>query len=215
LVFKTWFSWIRGNDKIIIGNLEKQGETLVRATSDLVALISNYEKSDLTQRASTIKELEHEGDRLTHELFIMISATFVTPFDREDITGLASSIDEILDFTDGVADRFLLFKINKPSPYMLHLSKILFLASQEIYHVLCILGKIKNSHKLMEYCTRIKKYEHEADSIYRNAIAELFELNDNPIEVIKLKEIYENLEESVDKCQDVADIVEDIALKYG
>jgi uncharacterized protein Yka (UPF0111/DUF47 family) len=67
----------------------------------------------------------------------------------------------------------------------------------------------------MEYCNSIKKYEHEADSIYRNAIAELFELNDNPIEVIKLKEIYENLEESVDKCQDVADIVEDIALKYG
>jgi uncharacterized protein Yka (UPF0111/DUF47 family) len=67
----------------------------------------------------------------------------------------------------------------------------------------------------MEYCNSIKKYEHEADSIYRNAIAELFELNDNPIEVIKLKEIYENLEESVDKCQDVADIMEDIALKYG
>lgn len=187
LVFKTWFSWIRGNDKIIIGNLEKQGEILVRATSELVALLSNYDKNDLTQKTSTIKELEHEGDKLTHELFTMITATFVTPLDREDISGLASSIDEVLDFTDGVADRFLLFKINKPSPYMLDLSKILFLASQEIYHVLGMLGKIKNSHKLMEYCNTIKKYEHEADSIYRNAIAELFELNYNPIEVIKLK----------------------------
>ena len=132
MVFKTWFSWIRGNDKIIIGNLEKQGEILVRATSDLVALISNYDNSNLSQRASIIKELEHEGDRLTHELFTMISATFVTPLDREDISGLASSIDEVLDFTDGVADRFLLFKISKPSPYMLDLSKILFLASEEI-----------------------------------------------------------------------------------
>jgi uncharacterized protein len=215
LVVKTWFSWIRGNDKIIIGNLEKQGEILVKATSDLVALISDYDKNDLTQRASAIKELEHEGDRLTHELFTMISATFVTPLDREDISGLASSIDEVLDYTDGVADRFLLFKISRPSPYMLHLSKILFSASQEIYHGLCILGKIKNSHKLMEYCNSIKKYEHEADNVYRNAIAELFELNDNPIEVIKLKEIYENLEESVDKCQDVSDVIEDIALKYG
>ena len=215
MVFKTWFSWIRGNDKIIIGNLEKQGEILVKATSALVTLITNYDKNDLTQRASAIKELEHEGDRLTHELFTLISATFVTPLDREDISGLASSIDEVLDFTDGVADRFLLFKINKPSAYMVDLSKILFLASQEIYHALCILSKIKNSHKLMEYCNSIKKYEHEADSTYRNAIAELFELNDNPIEVIKLKEIYENLEESVDKCQDVADVVEDIALKYG
>lgn len=187
LVFKTWFSWIRGNDKIIIGNLEKHGEILVRATSELVALLSNYDKNDLTQKTSTIKELEHEGDKLTHELFTMITATFVTPLDREDISGLASSIDEVLDFTDGVADRFLLFKINKPSPYMLDLSKILFLASQEIYHVLGMLGKIKNSHKIMEYCNTIKKYEHEADSICRNAIAGLFELNYNPIEVIKLK----------------------------
>lgn len=215
MVLKAWFSWIRGSDKVIIDNLEKQGEILVRATSDLVTLISNYDKNNLTQTALKIKELEHEGDRLTHELFTAISATFVTPLDRDDISSLASSIDEVLDFTDGVADRFLLFKINKPSPYMLHLSKLLFSASQEIYHALCILRKIKNSHRLMEYCNNIKKYEHEADSIYRNAIAELFELNDNPIEVIKLKEIYENLEESVDKCQDVADIVEDIALKYG
>jgi len=155
LVFETWFSWIRGNDKIIIGNLEKQGEVLVRATSELVALLSNYDKNDLTQKTSTIKELEHEGDKLTHELFTMITATFVTPLDREDISGLASSIDEVLGFTDGVADRFLLFKINKPSPYMLDLSKILFLALQEIYHVLGMLGKIKNSQKPMEYCKEV------------------------------------------------------------
>ena len=212
---KKWLSWIRGNDKMIVENLEKQGEVLVRATSDLVLLISNYEKNNITQKASVIKELEHEGDRLTHELFTMISSTFVTPLDREDISGLASSIDEVLDFTDGVADRFLLFKINKPAPYMLELSKILLLASQQISQILVMLRKINNSHTLMEFCNTIKKYEHEADGIYRNAIAELFETNDNPIEVIKLKEIYENLEESLDKCQDVADIVEDITLKYG
>lgn len=100
MVFKSWFSWIRSKDKIIIGNLEKQGEVLVRATSDLVALVSNYDKNNLTHRASIIKDLEHEGDGLTHELFTMISATFVTPLDREDISGLASSIDEVLDFTD-------------------------------------------------------------------------------------------------------------------
>jgi uncharacterized protein len=200
---------------MIIENLEKQGEVLVRATSDLVLLISNYEKNNITQKASAIKELEHEGDRLTHELFTMISSTFVTPLDREDISGLASSIDEVLDFTDGVTDRFLLFKINKPAPYMLELSKILLLASQQISQILIMLRKKNNLHTLMEFCNTIKKYEHEADGIYRNAIAELFETNNNPIEVIKLKEIYENLEESLDKCQDVADIVEDITLKYG
>lgn len=112
LVSKGWLSWIRGNDKRIIDTLEKQGEILVKATSDLVEMISNYEKNNTGQKASTIKELEHEGDRLTHELFTMVSSTFVTPLDREDISGLASSIDEVIDFTDGVADRFLLFKIS-------------------------------------------------------------------------------------------------------
>jgi uncharacterized protein Yka (UPF0111/DUF47 family) len=97
---------------------------------------------------------------------------------------------------------------------MLELSKILLSASQEIYLLMTQIRKLKNANELVEHCRDIKRYEHEGDKIYRTAIAELFE-TDNAIEIIKLKEIYETLEGSLDRCQEVADIVEDIALKYG
>ncbi len=210
-----WLSWLRGSDKGIINKIEKQAENLVKITSALVDFISNYEVLETDKRTSTIKEFEREGDKLTHELFIMISTTFVTPLDKEDISSLTSAIDEVLDCTDGTADRLLLFKI-RPNTYMLEFAKTLLLASQEIYSAISKLKELKNSQsRIVDNCSKIKEYEHQADTIYRNAIAELFETNGNAIEIIKLKDIYENLEQSLDRCQDVADIIEDITLKYG
>ena len=127
---------------------------------------------------------------------------------------MASAIDEVLNYTDGTADRFVLFKIREPTPYMLELAKVLLSASQEIYLLMTQIRKLKNANELVDRCRDIKRYEHEGDKIYRTAIAELFE-TDNAIEIIKFKEIYETLEGSLDRCQEVADIVEDIALKYG
>ena len=207
-----WLSWVRTNDKTIIDMLENQGANLVKTTSSLVELLSYYDT--LGERKSRIKDLEHEGDQIAHKLFTILAQTFVTPLDREDISRLASAIDEVLNYTDGTADRFVLFKIREPTPYMLELAKILLSASQEIYLLMTQIRKLKNANELVERCRDIKRYEHEGDKIYRTAIAELFE-TDNAIEIIKLKEIYETLEGSLDRCQEVADIVEDIALKYG
>src|ERR671910_2118572 len=207
-----WLSWLRANDKTIIDMLENQGANLVKATSSLVELFTYYDS--VTERKSKIKALEHEGDKITHDLYTITSQTFVTPLDREDISRLTSSIDEVLNYTDGTADRFVLFKIREPTPYMLELSKILLSASQEIYLLMTQIRKLKNANELVARCRDINRYEHEGDKIYRTAIAELFE-TDNAIEIIKLKEIYETLEGALDRCQEVADIVEDIALKYG
>ena len=168
----------------------------------------------VAERNSKIKDLEHEGDKIVHKLYTILALTFVTPLDREDISRLASSIDEVLNYTDGTADRFVLFKIQQPTSYMIELAKILLSASQEIYVLMTRIKKLKNANELVEHCRIIKRYEHEGDKIYRTAIAELFE-KDNAIEIIKLKDIYETLEGSLDRCQEVADIVEDIALKYG
>jgi predicted phosphate transport protein (TIGR00153 family) len=192
--------------------LESQGANLVKATSSLFELVINFNM--VAERNSRIKDLEHEGDQIAHNLFTILAQTFVTPLDREDISRLASAIDEVLNYTDGTADRFVLFKIREPTPYMLELAKILLSASQEIYLLMRQLRKLKNANELVERCRAIKRYEHEGDKIYRTAIAELFE-TDNAIKIIKLKEIYETLEGSLDRCQEVADIVEDIALKYG
>jgi uncharacterized protein len=209
---KGWLSWVRANDKTITDMLESQGANLVKATSSLFELVTDFNM--VAERNSKIKDLEHEGDQIAHKLFTILAQTFVTPLDREDISRLASAIDEVLNYTDGTADRFVLFKIREPTPYMLELSKILLSASQEIYLLMTQIRKLKNANELVERCRNIKRYEHEGDKIYRTAIAELFE-TDNAIEIIKLKEIYETLEGSLDRCQEVADIVENIALKYG
>lgn len=207
-----FLSWVRANDREIIDKLGMQSANLLKGTSALVELISNFD--NISERKARIKDLEHEGDRITHEIYTMLDRTFVTPLDREDISSLTGAVDEILDYTDGTAERFLLFKIKEPTPYMLELSKILLSASQEIHLLMGRLRGFKNSADLIEHCRNISKYEHEADTIYRTAIAELFETN-NPIEIIKLKEIYETLEGALDRCADVADVFEDIALKYG
>ncbi|GKS61164.1 phosphate transport regulator [Candidatus Nitrosocosmicus sp.] len=216
MVSKKWLSWIKGNDKVIIQLLEKQSSNLVVATNYLIELVlESQEKNICEEKVSQIKNLEHEGDHITHSLFTTLFQTFVTTLDREDIAGLASAIDEVLDYTEGIADRFLLFKMRNPTIHMINLSKILHSATEEIHVFTKILSETKNVSALIPHCNSLKNYEQQADNVYRRAIAELFETNSDAIEVIKFKEIYEIFESSLDKCQDVADIVEDIVLKYG
>ena len=208
---KGWLSWIRSNDKAIIDVLGEQAENLLKATSMLVELMTKYES--VPDYLSKITDMEHEGDEIAHKLFNIIDQTFVTPIDREDISKLTSSLDEILDSTQGAADRLVLFKIKKPTLYMIEIAKVLLSASQEVYQAILQIRNFKRTTDLVEHCHNISKYEHQGDTVYRNAIAELFETN-NPIEIIKLKEIYETLEGALDRCADVADVIEDITLKY-
>ena len=208
---KGWLSWIRSNDKAIIDVLGEQAENLLKATSMLVELMTKYES--VPDYLSKITDMEHEGDEIAHKLFNIIDQTFVTPIDREDISKLTSSMDEILDSTQGAADRLVLFKIRKPTLYMIEIAKVLLSASQEVYQAILQIRNFKRTTDLVEHCHNISKYEHQGDTVYRNAIAELFETN-NPVEIIKLKEIYETLEGALDRCADVADVIEDIRLKY-
>jgi predicted phosphate transport protein (TIGR00153 family) len=210
---RGWLAWVRSNDKLIIDALQNQAANLLQATEMLLELVTNY--NDVDKKRSKIKDLEHEGDVIAHKLFNIMDETFVTPFDREDISRIASSIDEILDYTDGTADRLVLFKIQRPTTYMIELANILLSASQEVYFLMTRLRRLKNTQELIEHCNNISKYEHQADSVYMSAIAELFEVEANPIEIIKLKEVYETLEGAQDRCADVADVIEDITLKYG
>ena len=210
---RGFLSWVRSNDKEITGILEEQAANLVKATSALVDFMSNY-KMDGEASYKVIKDLEHEGDQITHKLFTILDKTFVTPLDPEDISKLTSAIDEVLDATEGVANRFVLFKIQEPTPHMLELAKVLLSASQEVKLLITRIRNLNSANDLIEHSKNIVNYEHQADTVYRTAIAELFETN-NPIEIIKLKEIYETLEGALDRCADVADVVEDIALKYG
>jgi uncharacterized protein len=214
-VNRGFLSWIRSNDKEIIDVLEEQAANLVKATSHLVEFMSSYNKMDGESTYEIIKDLERRGDQITHRLFTILDKTFVTPLDPEDISKLTSAIDEVLDATEGVANRFVLFMIQTPTQHMIELSKILLSASQEVQLLITRIRSLKSASDLIDHSKNIVNYEHKADIIYRTAIAELFKTNNNPIEIIKLKEVYETLEGALDRCADVADVVEDVALKYG
>jgi predicted phosphate transport protein (TIGR00153 family) len=205
-----WLSWVRANDNQIMALLEGQVDNLVKATSVLAESISNY--STLKEKNSILKELEHEGDQFTHKVFTTIDKTFITPLDKEDISELTSTIDQVLDATYGTSDRLVLFKIQEPSRYMQELANLLLTASQQIYKAVTELRKAKHQN-LLDYCKGISSCEHEGDKVYRIAIAELFETQD-AVEIIKCKEVYETLEGALDRTRDVADVIEDIALKY-
>jgi uncharacterized protein len=149
-----WLSWVRANDKTIIDMLENQGANLVRATSSLVELLTHYDA--VTEPKSKIKALEHEGDKITHDLFIITSQTFVT-LDREDISRLTTSIDEVVNHTDETADKLIMFKIKEPTAYMTELAKVLLSASQEIYLLIKPLRKFKDAKDLVGHCRTIRK----------------------------------------------------------
>lgn len=205
-------SWLRSNENEIISSLELQGEVLIKSVSALIDLMNDY--SRLQELTTKIEDLEHEGDKITHNVYVLIDKTFVTPLDKEDISALTGEIDQIIDYTDRFLGTLVLFDIKGPTVYMAELAKMLLSSSQEIYFLLKKLRGFKNSNELIEHCHNISQYEHEADVIFRTAIAELFKTND-AIHIIKMKEVYEILEGAHDRCADVADVFEDIALKYG
>jgi uncharacterized protein len=205
-----WLSWVRANDVEIMTVLQNQANNLVNASKVLFEIIGDY--STLNEKNGILKNLEHEGDQLTHRLFTIIDRTFITPLDKEDISELTSAIDQVLDGTYGASDRLVLLKIQRPSQYMQEFTNLLLTACQEIYKGVVELHKGKRE-SLLEHSKAISNCEHEGDNIYRLAIANLFD-TDDAIEIIKLKEVYETLESALDRCRDVADVIEDIALKY-
>ena len=205
-----WLSWVRANDVEIMTVLQNQASNLVKATTVLSESISDY--GTIKEKNVILKDLEHQGDQFTHELFTIIDKTFVTPLDKEDISELTSTIDQVLDAAYGTSDRMILFKIQKSSVHMQKLANLLLNACNEIYNAVKELPKAKRED-LIQYSKAISHCEHEGDNIYRIAIADLFETN-NAIEIIKSKEVYETLESALDRSRDVADVIEDIALKY-
>jgi uncharacterized protein Yka (UPF0111/DUF47 family) len=209
-MIKGWLSWLRANDVEIMTLLQNQADNLVKATSILVESLSDY--NTFKEKNTILKNLEHEGDRLIHKLFVIIDKAFITPLDKEDISELTSAIDQVLDATHGTSDKLVLFKIQKPSNYMQELAALLLAATREIYNAIAELHK-GTREKLLQYSKAISKCEYDGDRVYRLAIADLFETHE-AIDIIKLKEVYETLENALDRSRDVADVIEDIALKY-
>jgi len=173
--------------------------------------VSDYR--DVELKVQKIKSLEHDGDRITHETLETLNKTFITPIDREDIHSLISKIDDILDLIDAAAHRLVIYRIDKPSPELIAISAQLIKPIEAIKGALLLLDNMKNAKQILDYCVEVNRLENEADSLHRVAIGNLFDNEKDPIRLLKFKEIYENLEEATDRCEDVANIIESVVIK--
>ena len=176
----------------------------------LVEMLDNYKDAPI--QAENIKTLEHKGDNITHDLMIHLNQTFITPFDREDIHALASKVDDVLDLTDAVAGRLIIYRVERIRPGVVDLARILALATGEMVAAMRVL---ENHNDILKHCIEINRLENEGDRLCRTLIAGLFEDEKDPVELIKWKEIIEVLETAIDKCEDVANVLESVVLKSG
>jgi hypothetical protein len=165
---------------------------------------------DLSLRVEQVQAIEHKGDRATHAIITKLNQTFITPFDREDIHRLASSLDDVLDFVNSAATRLVMYKITIPPPVSAELAGLIVLQCEELARGVSLLEK--NGH-VMDHCEEVNRLEDVADHVSRKAIADLFEHEKDPIHLIKLKELYEVLETATDKAEDAANVLEAIVLK--
>lgn len=166
--------------------------------------------TDLKRRVEQVQAFEHEGDQATHAIITKLNQTFITPFDREDIHRLASSLDDVLDFVNAAAIRLVMYKITQPPPTAAELATFIVLQSEELAKGVSLLEK---NGSVMQHCEEVNRLEDVADHVSRKAIAALFEEEKNPIQLIKIKELYEVLEYATDKAEDAANVLEAIVLK--
>ena len=178
-------------------------------SSKLLTLMME-QPNKIRDTAETIKALEHKGDRMTHDLIVKLNKTFIVPIDREDIYGLSSKLDDVTDLIESIARRLVLFKVTEVSEAALELARVL---QRSTAAIVVAVSELQNGMKVMDPCIEINRLEDEADHIYHLALAKLFESEKDPIALIKWKELYEKLEASLDRCEDVANVIEGIIVK--
>ena len=205
-----FFSWVKSNEKEILVTLDNLAKKSVQISEELVIMLTDLKIDECHKKIHTI---ETEADKLVRDIFSELNRTFITPLDREDMQRVASKIDDTIDHIDGTAARLQTYKITTAPPYALDMANELVKATKEVELMTAKLRNIKNPSSMIEHCRNTSTIEHKVDDLYSAAIIKLFESND-AIEIIKLKDIYEKMESASDRCVDVADVVEDIVLKY-
>jgi predicted phosphate transport protein (TIGR00153 family) len=190
---------------------EESAKNIIKASHALKEMLDTWQFID--SRVAEITELEHEGDSITHQIISLLHRTFVTPFDREDIALLAHTMDDIIDFIHATADSMFIYKISSPAPRAKELSDIIVLGAAEVEKAVRGLRRKSEFKQILERCVEINRLENMADRVYRAAIGELFENTSDIAQIIKWREIYEHMESATDRCEDVADVLEGVALK--
>ena len=195
------------------GLFEDDAQNVVKAAQALKDMVDTWE--NVGGKVAEITELEHQGDTITHQVMAQLNSTFVTPFDREDITQLAHSLDDVVDFIHAAADAMYIYKVTRPSQKAKELAGIIVQAVAEVARAMPHLRHRAELKQVFERCVEINRLENMADRVFRSAMAELFDDSANIADVIKWREIYEQMESATDRCEDVANVLEGVALKHA
>jgi hypothetical protein len=195
-------------DRVYFELFEEAGRNVMRASELLSELLTDY--PDNRKLAQDIRDAEHEGDRITHEILDRLNHTFVTPIDREDILALASALDDIADYIEEVADYLGLYKIEAPMDQAIKLAEVLHKACIQVAEAM---PHLRGFNDISVHTVEINRLENEGDRITREAIASLFDGGIDPMVVIRWKDLFERLEDAIDASEHVANILAGIVIK--
>jgi uncharacterized protein len=195
-------------DRIYFELFEEAAQNALRAADLLDRMLGDY--PDSRRLASEILDCEHEGDRITHDIIHRLNHTFVTPIDREDILALASGLDDVVDYTEEVADYLGLYKVEAPMDQAIRLAHVL---KEACVHIADAIPRLRGFQSISHYTVEINRLENEGDRITREAVASLFDGGIDPMVVIRWKDIFERLEAAIDSTETVANIIEGIVIK--
>jgi len=199
--------------KIFFELYEESAENMVRTAELMKDMVDSWE--NIEQKVEQIDEFEHVGDNITHKIIALLHRTFVTPFDQEDMALLAHSLDDIVDLIHAAAVAMLIYKIDAPKEGARELAGIIVTASKEVAVALKQLRNHPKLKQVLEHCIEINRLENAGDKVFRSAMAELFENCNDTADVIKWREILEHMESATDRCEDVANVLEGVALKHA
>ena len=207
------FQYFVPKDKKFFPLFEQAGNNFIEMSKllkDIVNSSNPEKKKELTRK---VEDLEHRGDNITHQIHLELGKNFITPFDREDIHSLASSLDDVADFIHGAANRMDLYKVEKATEPMIEIADLLVEATEHVSKAIHELRDLKNIRNITDSCVRINSVENKADYIFDKAVADLFEFEKDAISLIKHKEVLSAMEDATDKCEDVANVLESILVK--
>ncbi|MBI5361425.1 MAG: DUF47 domain-containing protein [Planctomycetes bacterium] len=207
------FKFLLNTDNSFYESFESASQNVMNCAKTLLETLQQYPK-ELQIKATQIKEIEHKGDKITHETIEKLNTTFMTPLDREDIHQLITNMDDIVDLMDGAVSRLALYQIPTVTKEAVSFAEVLVKSTELLDKTITGLRHIDKREAIIPNCHEIHTMENVGDQLLRTAMVDLFETEkNNPINVIKWKEIYEDLEAATDRCEDVANIIEGIILK--
>jgi len=199
-------------DTLFFDLFERQAGILKEAAWQLVALTEDF--TYVKEKRHAIEKLEHKGDQITHDIYEQLNRTFITPLAPEEISRLASALDEVLDYIDESAEKMFYYNIESTDSHMIELAKLIHMSTSEIESAVKGIRSIKDPRYIEERCIEVNRLENLADDVLAHAITDLFMTTD-AITIIKLKDIYEHLEIATDNCEDVANTLSDIAIRHS